>query len=123
MPESYALLLCDDLIFVSRITGTAKALALIVRAVKTPAELLKLAQQTPPRCVIVDLHAPGLAIEELVRELGVLTPKPFLVGYGSHVDTAALKKARDAGCDIVWPRSKFAEELATALPQWLNASA
>ena len=34
-PMTDALLLCDDLIFVSRITGTAKALGLNVRAVKT----------------------------------------------------------------------------------------
>ncbi len=112
--------LCDDLIFTSRVGGEAKALGMTLRSVKNGADLLFFARQTPPRCVIIDLNAPGLAIDELMRELAALTPKPFVVGYGSHVDTATLKKARDAGCDIVWARSKFVEELAAALPLWFN---
>ena len=56
----HGLLLCDDLIFVSRVTGTAKAMGLSLRAVKTAGDLLQLARQAPPRCVIVDLHAPQL---------------------------------------------------------------
>lgn len=119
MTQPYGLLLCDDLIFTSRIVGTAKALGLTLRAVKTADELRLFARQTPPRCVILDLHAPGLAIAELVAELRTLTPAPFLVGYGSHVDTETLKAARDAGCDVVWPRSKFVDELASALPTWV----
>lgn len=113
------LLLCDDLIFTSRIAGTATALALPLRSCKTASELLQFAGQVPPRCVIVDLQAPGLVITDFARALAALSPQPFLVGYGSHVDTATLKTARDAGFDIVWPRSKFVDELPTALPQWL----
>ena len=114
------LLLCDDLIFVSRVVGTAKALGLTLRALKSAQDLLLFARQTPPSCVIIDLHAPGLDIAVTVSELTALTPRPTTVGYGSHVDTATLKKAREAGCDVVWPRSKFVEELATALPVWFK---
>jgi DNA-binding NarL/FixJ family response regulator len=120
MDTPYGLLLCDDLIFVSRISGTAKALGLTLRSVKNVGDLLHFARQTPPRCVIIDLHAPSLAIDDLVAELAALQPKPFIVGYGSHVDTATLKKAREAGCDLVWPRSKFVEELPTALAVWFK---
>jgi DNA-binding NarL/FixJ family response regulator len=116
------LLLCDDLIFTSRICGEAKALGLILRATKNVNDLLRFSLLSPPRCVIVDLQAPGLSIDELVRGLAALEPTPFVVGYGSHVDTATLKHARDAGCDIVWPRSKFVEELATALPLWFKSA-
>ena len=119
--NDYGLLLCDDLIFTSRIVGEAKALGLPVRAAKIVGDVLKLARQTPPRCVMIDLNTPGLLIDDLVRELTTLTPKPTIVGYGSHVDTATLKKARDAGCDVVWPRSKFVEELEAALPVWFKA--
>jgi DNA-binding NarL/FixJ family response regulator len=120
MDKPYGLLLCDDLIFVSRVSGTAKALGLTLRSVKMVGDLVHFARQTPPRCVIIDLHAPALAIDELVAELAALQPKPFIVGYGSHVDTATLKKAREAGCDLVWPRSKFVEELPTALAVWFK---
>jgi hypothetical protein len=43
-----------------------------------------------------------------------------VLAYGSHVDTDTLRAARAAGCDPVWPRSKFIEELATALPGWFG---
>ena len=117
----HGLLLCDDLIFASRITGTARALGLSLRCVKTLGDLLQFARQTPPRCVILDLNLPGLNIDELMQEFSARDRKPFTIGYGSHVDAATLKKAREAGCDIVWPRSKFVEELPTALPLWFDA--
>jgi DNA-binding NarL/FixJ family response regulator len=120
MDKPYGLLLCDDLIFVSRVSGTAKTLGLTLRSVKMVGDLVHFARQAPPRCVIIDLHAPALVIDELVAELAALQPKPFIVGYGSHVDTATLKKAREGGCDLVWPRSKFVEELPTALAEWFK---
>ena len=30
-----------------------------------------------------------------------------IYGFGSHVDTVALKAARAAGCDHIWARSRF----------------
>ena len=116
------LFLCDDLLFTSKVTGTGQALGLPIRAVKTLTELLQLAQETPPACVIVELHTPGLVIAELMTALGAMTPRPYVVGFGSHVDVATLKKAREAGCDLVLPRSKFVEDLPTALPTWFGRS-
>lgn len=121
MSNAAGLLLSDDLLFTSRIRGTAEALGLRVQTARTPDELLRLAAAEPPRCVILDLQNPGLRIEEVVASLKAQTPPPRVVGYGSHVDTATLKRARDAGCDAVWPRSKFVKELATALPDWFAA--
>jgi CheY-like chemotaxis protein len=112
------LLLSDDLLFTSRIRGTAEALGLTVRTARTAAELLRLAADEPPRCVLLDLQNPGLVIEDVVRAFKTRAPAPRVIGYGSHVDTATLKRAREAGCDVVWPRSKFVEELAAALPGW-----
>jgi CheY-like chemotaxis protein len=113
-------LLSDDLIFVSRITGTARALGLEVQAVRSPAQLHNLLGQQTVRCLLVDLHCPGLSIADLVKALPL--PRPFVVSYGSHVDTATLKAAREAGCDLVLPRSKFVEELPHALPSWMAAA-
>jgi CheY-like chemotaxis protein len=114
------LFLCDDLIFTSRVTGTGQALGLPVRAVKTTGELLRLAQETPPACVIVELHTPGLVIADLMTAMNAMSPRPYVVAFGSHVDVATLKKAREAGCDLVLPRSKFVEELPTAMPMWFE---
>jgi CheY-like chemotaxis protein len=114
-----AILLSDDVMFTSRVTGTGSALGLPVRSARTADALLTLARQEPPTCVIVDLANPRLNIADLVARLVTLPARPRVVAYGSHVDAATLRAARDAGCDVVLPRSKFVEELPTALPAWL----
>jgi CheY-like chemotaxis protein len=120
---SISLLLSDDLIFTSRIAGTAKALGLRVAAFRSQQALEEVAANQAPRCVILDLNHPGLNVGELVARLKALEAPPYVVGYGSHVHTAALKAARDAGCDVVLPRSKFVEELPAALQQWFAGEA
>jgi CheY-like chemotaxis protein len=124
MPESapLGLLLSDDLLFTSRITGTAHGLGLTVKSCRSTEVLLELAQQQTPVCVLVDLSNPGLVLAELLQKLRqVCEPKPRIVAYGSHVDAATLRAAREAGCDPVLPRSRFVEELPSALPEWFAA--
>src|SRR5262249_12074540 len=115
------LLLCDDLLFASRITGEARALGLTVKPVRSVEQLLELAGQETPSCLLLDLAFPGLVLPEWFRCLGeVCHPLPRVVAYGSHVDADSLRAARVAGCDPVLPRSKFVEELPRALPQWFS---
>jgi CheY-like chemotaxis protein len=109
---SRGLLLCDDLIFTSKVTGTARALGLEVKAARDTRTLLDLARQETPSCVLIDLHNPGLDLNALLAELRAVCPAlPRVVGYGSHVEAATLHAARVAGCDPVLPRSRFVEEL------------
>jgi CheY-like chemotaxis protein len=116
------LLLCDDLIFTSKVTGTAKALGLDVTAARDASSLLRLARLAAPSCVLVDLHNPGLDLEALLRELREACPAmPRVMAYASHVEAATLHAARLAGCDPVLPRSRFVEELPAALAGWLGA--
>jgi CheY-like chemotaxis protein len=129
MPEETAatappgLLLSDDLIFTSRIAGTARALGLDVRPARTPEALVELARRQAPGGVLIDLGFPGLVLEELMRRLaGACPTMPRVVAYGSHVDAAGLRAARAAGCDPVLPRSKFVEDLPNELPRWLAAN-
>ena len=119
-PSACGLLLCDDLIFTSRITGTAKALGLLVRSARDVALLSSMAREKPPTCVLLDLQHPQLDLVALLIELRAIGPM-CVVGYGSHVDAATLHAARVAGCDPVLPRSRFVEELPTALSGWLGA--
>jgi DNA-binding NarL/FixJ family response regulator len=116
MPDG--LLLSDDLIFTSRITGTATDLGFTIKPARTPALLTTLAQANPPGCVILDLSNPGLMISETLQAIKTAAPAPFIVAYGSHVDSATLRAARDAGCDVVLPRSRFVEDLPRLLPSW-----
>jgi DNA-binding NarL/FixJ family response regulator len=119
--QPFGLLLSDDLIFTSRVTGTARALGLLIKASHCPENLVDLARQETPRCVVLDLANPGLVLPDLISRLRqVCQPVPRLVAYGSHVDTATLRAAQAAGCDPVWPRSKFVAQLEAALPEWFQ---
>jgi DNA-binding NarL/FixJ family response regulator len=113
-------LLSDDMLFTSRITGTARDLHLTIKPVRSAEALYAMARQERPACVIVDLGNPGLVIGDFMTQLGALcSPMPRVVAYGSHVDAATLHAAREAGCEPVLPRSKFVEALPDALPRWL----
>jgi CheY-like chemotaxis protein len=115
-----ALLLSDDLIFTSRITGTARDLGLVVRPARSAAVLLELALKEKPTSVFLDLANPGLVLSQLLASLKEgCAAMPRVIAYGSHVDAAGLHAARLAGCDVVLPRSKFVEALPTQLPAWL----
>ncbi|HKI37089.1 MAG TPA: hypothetical protein VKA46_34870 [Gemmataceae bacterium] len=115
------LLLSDDLIFTSRITGAGRDLGLTVKPARTADALLDLARQEAPSCVILDLAFPGLDLSALIRRLGEACPlMPRLVAYGAHVDAAGLRAARQAGCDVVLPRSAFVEALPSKLAEWLS---
>jgi CheY-like chemotaxis protein len=108
------------MIFTSRITGTARDLGLCVKPARSVAALDALIEQQTPCCIIVDLSHSGLHIADFMKNLRtVYSPLPRIIAYGSHVDTATLRAAREAGCDVVLPRSKFVEELPRALPEWM----
>jgi CheY-like chemotaxis protein len=121
--STHGLLLSDDLIFTSRITGVGRDLGLTIKAPRTLDALDALARQEAPTCVLLDLAFPGLRVADLVRRLGEsCAVMPRLVAYGAHVDAAGLRSARQAGCDVVLPRSAFVEELPSKLSEWLSAA-
>jgi DNA-binding NarL/FixJ family response regulator len=114
------ILLSDDLMFASRITGTARSLGLTIKPARSADVLKDFARQETPRLVILDLANPGLSVVDLLKDLHESgAPMPRVVAYGSHVAAAELKAARDAGCDIVLPRSAFVEQLPVKLAEWM----
>jgi DNA-binding NarL/FixJ family response regulator len=119
--SAHGLMLCDDLIFFSRVAGAARAAGLAVRQAKTASDLIALVKQATPQGVILDLQNPGLELPALLESLRTAcSTMPRVVAYGSHIDAASLRAARQAGCDRVMPRSQFAEELETSIAEWLG---
>jgi uncharacterized protein len=70
-----------------------------------------------PALVLLDLAVPG-DWQSIIRRAKALpqTRSIPVVAFGSHVDTATLRAAREAGCDHAWARSYF----VNALPQLLQ---
>ncbi|GIW79987.1 MAG: hypothetical protein KatS3mg105_1794 [Gemmatales bacterium] len=115
------LVLCDDLLFFSRISATAETLGFSARAAKTMDALKAFARNEPPTCVIIDLANPTLKLDCLMNDIREVCPHmPRVVAFGAHVDAGLLRAARAAGCDPVLPRSKFTSDLPTQLREWLQ---
>lgn len=113
------LVLCDDLMFSSKVTATGRAVGVAVAVARTPEAAVRRAAEAGATCVLVDLHNPGLVVEQLLAELRARCPAmPRVIGFGSHVDVETLKVARQAGCDQVMPRSQFSEQLEAKLAEW-----
>jgi DNA-binding NtrC family response regulator len=117
-----AYLLSDDMMFTSRITGTARDLGFEIKVARSQPGLETLIRSQPPGAVIIDLANPGLALPALLTAAKAANHKVTMVAYGSHVDAETIKNARKAGCDFVLPRSQFAERLPELLPEWLSAT-
>ncbi len=110
------LVICSDLLFASRITGTAQQLNLNASVVADPSDLSESPETADCRCVIVDLTHPTADIETL-RAAFAEARQPTFIAFGPHVETERLAAARQAGCDIVLPRSRFAAELVSLLQE------
>jgi CheY-like chemotaxis protein len=117
------LLLSRDLIFTTKITGTARELGYRVMTAGNAALAAAMIGQWRPRAVFVDLAAGDLvSAPALVAYQKAAGPGVPFVAFGSHVDTAALAAARSAGCDPVLPRSKFSAELPELIRRYLGGS-
>jgi hypothetical protein len=107
------LLLTRDVFFASKVTGTAQQLGLRAETVMTLELLRERIANGDVTGVILDLGS-GIAPADIVA---AATPRPKLIAFGAHVDSAALQTAQDAGFDDVMPRSRF----SATLPELLRA--
>jgi len=111
-------LVCTDLMFTSKVTGVGKELGRRVR-VYPNAKSATSAVSPDLKLALLDLSNPKATSPEDIRAWKAALPEgAVLVAYGSHVDVTALQAARDAGCDVVLPRSAFVQRL----PQLLGGS-
>lgn len=107
----------DDLLFSSKIRATAKQAGVEIAFARSPAEVLEQARARRPSLVIFDLNS---GKTDPVATIAALKADPELgsiraLGFASHVHTALIAAARDAGADQVLPRSAFAAGLADIL--------
>src|SRR3954469_21744386 len=86
--EAPGMLLSRDLIFTSKVTGTARALGYRVVVAGDAALASTMIEQWKPRVVFVDLSAGDLVQPAALLAFRKMAPPetPF-VAFGSHVDT------------------------------------
>jgi len=110
------LLLTRDLMFTSKVTGTAAMLGLRIEVLGSIDSLQSHMSTTPPRAVFLDLSCADFVPKDVIDRL-TISPRPVVIAFGSHVDVARLEAARQACCDEVMPRSAFSATLPSLLQQ------
>jgi CheY-like chemotaxis protein len=109
-----ALLISRDLFFISKVTGTASSLGIEMRVAADATAAAQLANAAPFQCIFIDLADDRLDVSEFFAGLKMQQPTA-VIAFGSHIDTARLQAARDAGCTEVMPRSRFSASLPEVL--------
>jgi DNA-binding NarL/FixJ family response regulator len=107
----------DDLLFSSKIRATAKQAGVDLTFARSSGEIIEQARALRPELVILDLNS---GKTDPIATIAALKGDPSLasirtIGFASHVHTALITAARQAGADQVLPRSAFAGTLAEIL--------
>jgi hypothetical protein len=106
------ILLCCDLIFTTKIQSTARALGYHLEVIGDVFKAKSAILARHPQVIFVDLTAGKLSVPESLCELIKLAgPDVWFVAFGPHVEKDSLANAKAAGCQVVLPRSKFADNL------------
>ncbi len=105
-----------DLMFTAKVMGTAGELGYRMRVAGDIATARALIEDLRPQVILVNLAAgepaaPG-ALSAYRRLAG---PSAWLIAVGPHVDAERLAGAREAGCHLALPRSKFSTDLPALL--------
>jgi CheY-like chemotaxis protein len=103
-------LLCPDLLFGSNVEGALRAAGHEVTRYGDAGEALEAAPASD--VLVVDLNAVGVEAQPVE---GVPA-----IGFYSHVDQEARRRAEAAGFDVVVPRSRMARETAAVVARALD---
>lgn len=116
--------LADDLFFVARLTDVIRGLGGSPVVVEEAGGLVAAVDLHFPVLVLLDLKTPG-DWEQAIRQCK-LTPHNRQIpiyAFGSHVDTETLRRARQAGADHAWARSRMMEELVAVVQRHIHPPA
>lgn len=110
-----------DLIWATKIKGTAEALGLPARPVRSLEMLEARLADSPVKALIVDLDAPETALALITRVRPPDAPPQVrtirVVAFGPHVAVDAMQAAKVAGADAVLARGGFSARMASILKE------
>lgn len=107
----------DDLLFSVKISTAAKGLGADVYFERSADALLQTVREKRPSLVIFDLNSARLKPMEAISAMKADPELKSIrtLGFVSHVDSASIASARQAGVDQVLARSAFADQLPEIL--------
>jgi CheY-like chemotaxis protein len=103
----------DDMFFAAKIRGAAAAIGVEVELASSRQQLEQQIASGRTLLLIVDLNSERLDPIGIIEDIKL---RPDLkqipvIGFLSHVQVELKRKAEDAGCDFVMPRSVFSQKL------------
>ena len=108
-----------DLIWATKIKGTAEALGLAARPVRNLEMLDARLADSPVGALIVDLDAPEIALALIGRIRRADSPAGErsirVLAFGPHVAVDQLRAAKEAGADSVMARGGFNAHMPSIL--------
>ncbi len=120
LPAQTVVILAPDLFFATRLEDVVRAQGGDPILVETPEAFVKMVDRTFPVLALLDLQTPGDWETAIQRcKLRPHTRATPIYAFGSHVETEVLKRARQAGADHAWARSKMMEELVDVVAHHL----
>jgi hypothetical protein len=108
-------LLCNDLMLTSTVSGLVSTAGKRFRSVSSSAQAIALLKDVvPPPKLFVDFATPGLSLSALASELSAEALQRSVV-YGPHVHESMLQQARELGFGCVLSRGQFSARLSTLI--------
>lgn len=107
----------EDLLFKSKISGTADSLDVRVSFPRSPRKLLDTLREEPPELLILDLNSARFEPLQLLQTINSDEALSHVrtLGFLSHVQKDLAVAAREAGCDRIMARSAFTKNLPEIL--------
>ncbi len=85
-----SLAIVSDMIFASRITGTATKLGTPCQMVGDLPSLKAVLSESEPKTVLVDMNLEGLSADDAIRTVKSLRPGARVIAFFSHVQNELL---------------------------------
>lgn len=106
------LVVCEDILFWARIHSAAAAKARPALRVADGAAMEAAFAQGDVGTILADLAVKSIDVFDWAARWKARPDAPRVVGFVSHVDLDAQRRAREAGFDDVLARSRFVERLS-----------
>ena len=111
----HVLLLSQDLLVTSRVSGVVEALNVSFKSVSSTDNLQLAWSESPAELIVVDLTLPGLDVEEVVQWIHAQQTRAMVIAFGPHVQLKTLGRAEQSGCDHVYVRGEFFAQMQNIL--------
>lgn len=105
-------LLTNDLMFQSRISGAVKSVGKVLVADRTVERVVQRAEQpSEVTLVLIDLTLDSVQLADAIPQLKLAFGSAKVLAFGPHVDVDRLSEAHEAGADAVLTRGQFDRDL------------